>query len=283
MVAAHMDEIGLMVSHIDDDGFLRFVPMGGWSDQTILGQRVVVHTRDGKRIPGVVGSRPPHLMDAEERKKMVKIKDMFVDCGATSAANAGAMGIEIGSPITIDRELRQLGNDFVTGKALDNRAGVRHDGGAPCSCSRARTSRPRCRRSAPSRRRSGLKGARTSAYGLAPDVAIATDVTIPGDHPGVTQERVPRGRRQRSGHHRHRRRRPGRHRPAAGAALAPGDRREGRRSRISCRWATAATPTPPPSASPRPVSPAAWSAYPRAISTRRWRCFRCATWSRGPR
>ncbi|MFH1833847.1 MAG: M42 family peptidase, partial [bacterium] len=88
MVAAHMDEIGLMVSHIDDDGYLRIVPVGGWSDQTILGQRVMVHTRDGKRIPGAVGSRPPHLMDVEERKRLIKIKDMFVDCGATNAANA---------------------------------------------------------------------------------------------------------------------------------------------------------------------------------------------------
>ena len=108
MVAAHMDEIGLMVSHIDDEGFLRFVPVGGWSDQTILGQRVLIHTTDGKRIPGVVGSRPPHLMDAEERKKMVKLKDMFVDCGATSAADAADLGVEIGSPITIDRAALRL-------------------------------------------------------------------------------------------------------------------------------------------------------------------------------
>jgi putative aminopeptidase FrvX len=123
MIAAHMDEIGLMISHIDDEGFLRFVAVGGWFDQTILGQRVLIRTKDGTRIPGVVGSRPPHLMDAEDRKKPIKLKDMFVDCGASNADEADAMGVEVGCSVTVDRELRALGKDLVTGKALDNRAG----------------------------------------------------------------------------------------------------------------------------------------------------------------
>jgi putative aminopeptidase FrvX len=186
MVAAHMDEIGLIVSHVDDDGYLRVVSIGGWFDQTILSQRVMIHTLDGQRIPGVVGSRPPHLMDAEERKKMVKLKDMFVDCGATSAANAAEMGVEIGSPITIDRELRRMGNDFVTGKALDNRAGLVM---MVAALQRLKGKRVRATVQAVGtvQEEVGLKGARTSAYGLNPDVALATDVTIPGDHPGVTR------------------------------------------------------------------------------------------------
>jgi putative aminopeptidase FrvX len=186
MVAAHMDEIGLMVSHIDDDGYLRVVSVGGWFDQTILSQRVMIHTRDGKRIPGVVGSRPPHLMDADERKKMVKLKDMFVDCGATSATNATDMGVEIGAPITIDRELRRMGNDFVTGKALDNRAGVVM---MVAALQRLKGEKVRATVQAVGtvQEEVGLKGARTSAYGLDPDVALAMDVTIPGDHPGVTK------------------------------------------------------------------------------------------------
>ena len=113
-----------MVSHIDDEGFLRVVPVGGWFDQTILGQRVAHPHPRRQAITGVVGSRPPHLMDAEDRKKMIKLKDMFIDCGARSAAEAEEMGVEIGSPVTIDRTLRPLGNDLVTGKAFDNRAGV---------------------------------------------------------------------------------------------------------------------------------------------------------------
>jgi putative aminopeptidase FrvX len=186
MVAAHMDEIGLMVSHIDDDGYLRVVPIGGWFDQTILSQRVVIHTRDGKRIPGVVGSRPPHLMDGEERKKMVKLKDMFVDCGATSVTDADELGIEIGSPMTIDRELKRMGNDFVTGKALDNRAGVVMMLGA-LQRLEGKKVRATVQAVGTVQEETGLKGARTSAFGLDPDVALATDVTIPGDHPGVSR------------------------------------------------------------------------------------------------
>jgi len=190
MVAAHMDEIGAMVSHVDDEGFLRIVPVGGWSDQTILGQRVVIHTRDGRALPGVIGSRPPHVMDADERKKLIKIKDMFVDCGATDAAAAASLGIEVGCPITIDRELSRMGNDFVTGKALDNRAGVVMMIWA-LRLVRRKKVRATIQAVGTVQEEVGLKGARTSAYGLTPDVAIATDVTIPGDNPGVSRSESP--------------------------------------------------------------------------------------------
>ena len=186
MVAAHMDEIGLMVSHIDADGFLRVVPIGGWFEQTLLSQRVLVHTRDGGRAVGVVGSKPPHLMDGEDRKKIVKIKDMFVDVGATSATEADAMGIEIGSTMTIDMNLKTMGNDFVTGKALDNRAGLVMLVSALTRLKKRKV-KATIQAVGTVQEEVGLKGARTSAYGLDPDVAIATDVTIPGDHPGVTQ------------------------------------------------------------------------------------------------
>lgn len=186
MVAAHMDEIGLMVQHVDDDGFLRVVPVGGWSDQTILGQRVLISTTDGGRIPGVVGSKPPHMMDAEDRKRIIKIKEMFVDCGAASADDAAALGVEIGSPITIDREFLRLGKDLVTGKALDNRAGCAMMVWALRMLRRKKV-RATIQAVGTVQEEVGLKGARTSAYGLAPDVAIATDVTIPGDHPGLTK------------------------------------------------------------------------------------------------
>jgi len=186
MVAAHMDEIGAMVSHIDDDGFLKIVPVGGWTDQTILGQRVVIHGKDGITLAGVIGSRPPHLMDADERKKMIKIKDMFVDCGATSAANAAELGVEIGSLITADRELRPMANGFVTGKALDNRAGVVMMIWA-LRLLKGKKVRATVQAVGTVQEEVGLKGARTSAYGLTPDVAIATDVTIPGDNPGASK------------------------------------------------------------------------------------------------
>jgi putative aminopeptidase FrvX len=186
MVAAHMDEIGLAVSHIDDEGFLRFVSVGGFYDPIVLGQRVVIHGHAGKSLPGVVGSRPIHLMDAEQRTKIPKLKEMFVDCGANSAANAMEMGVEIGSPMTMDRQFVRLGNDFVTGKAFDNRAGLTmlvsalerlKDMPVKATIQAVGTAQEEV----------GLKGARTSAFGLQPDVAIATDVTIPGDQPGVTK------------------------------------------------------------------------------------------------
>jgi putative aminopeptidase FrvX len=186
MVAAHMDEIGLAVSHIDDEGFLRFVSVGGFYDPIVLGQRVVIHGHAGKMLPGVVGSRPIHLMDAEQRTKVPKLKEMFIDCGASSAANAMEMGVEIGSPMTMDRQFVRLGNDFVTGKAFDNRAGLTmlvsalqrlKDMPVKATIQAVGTAQEEV----------GLKGARTSAFGLEPDVAIATDVTIPGDQPGVTK------------------------------------------------------------------------------------------------
>lgn len=184
MVAAHMDEIGMAVSHIDDDGFIRFVTVGGFFDPIVLGQRVLVHGQNGKTLVGVVGARPIHLMDAEERKKMIKLKEMFIDCGAKSAANAAEMGVEIGSPITMDRQFVRMGNDFVTGKALDNRAGVAMMVSA-LERLKDRPVKATIMAVGTVQEEVGLKGARTSAFGLEPDVAIATDVTIPGDHPGV--------------------------------------------------------------------------------------------------
>ena len=186
MVAAHMDEIGFMVSHVDSDGFLRFVPVGGWFAQTALSQRVLIHTADGKSVAGVIGSRPPHMMEAEDRKKVVKLKDMFIDCGATSAEDALEMGVHVGAPVTVDRDLRPLGGKLVTGKALDNRAGCVVMLGA-LRLLKDQDLKATVQAVGTVQEEVGLKGARTSAYGLSPDVAIATDVTIPGDHPGVTQ------------------------------------------------------------------------------------------------
>ena len=184
MVAAHMDEIGFAVSHIDDEGFLRVISVGGFFDQIVLGQRVIVHGQGGRQLTGVIGARPIHLMDPEERKKMIKVKDMFIDVGANNAADAAEMGVEIGSPITMDRQFARLGNDFVTGKALDNRAGVAMLISA-LQRLKGRPVKATIMAVATVQEEVGLKGARTSAFGLEPDVAIATDVTIPGDHPGV--------------------------------------------------------------------------------------------------
>ncbi len=184
MLAAHLDEIGLAVKHIDDEGFLRFVKVGGWFDPTLLNQRVIVHSE--KPCVGVIGSKPPHVMKEADRKKPVDSKDMFVDVGASSADDAADMGIEIGTAISIDRNFTLLANDRITGKALDNRAGV-----ALLVDAMKRISKIDIESTVHAvftvQEEVGLKGARTSAFGLNPDVAIALDVCVAGDHPGITK------------------------------------------------------------------------------------------------
>ncbi len=180
MIAAHMDEIGFMVKYIDDKGFIRFTPIGGWFDQIALGQRVVLHGNKGK-VYGVIGCKPPHLMKGDERKKSVEIKDMFIDVGATSKDEVLDMGIEIGTPITIDRELVELGKSRVTGKALDNRAGV----AMMIQALKETKSDATIYAVGTVQEEVGLKGARVSAFAIEPDVAIATDVCIAADYPGA--------------------------------------------------------------------------------------------------
>ena len=183
MLAAHMDEIGLMVQYIDEKGFIRVVPLGGWFGPVLYCQRVVLHGTKGP-VMGVIGAKPPHVMKEEERKKEIKIEDMFIDVGAVSGEEVANLGIEIGTPITIDREYTELAGNRVTGKALDNRVGVAmliralQQVKSPHTIYAVFTVQEEL----------GLKGAKVSAYSLNPDCAIATDVTIPGDHPGIERK-----------------------------------------------------------------------------------------------
>jgi endoglucanase len=186
MLAAHMDEIGLMVKYVDEKGFIRFVALGGWYGPTLYNQRVILHTAKGP-FSGVIGGKPPHMMDEEERKKGVKTDDMFIDVGATNRDEVEYLGIEVGTSVTIDREYADLANNRVTGKAFDNRAGVAMliktltEVDSPLTLFGVFTVQEEV----------GLKGARTSAYALDPDCAIATDVTVPGDHPGIDMKDAP--------------------------------------------------------------------------------------------
>ncbi|MEA1894051.1 MAG: M42 family metallopeptidase [Euryarchaeota archaeon] len=183
MLAAHIDEIGLAVKHIDENGFLKFVKVGGWFDQTLLNQRVIVHSKDP--CFGVIGSKPPHVMKEDERKKPVESKDMFIDVGASSADEVASMGIEVGTSVSIDQNLVRLANDYVTGKALDNRAGAAL---LIEVMKRIGDVKPTVHAVFTVQEEVGLKGARTAAFGLDPDVAIAIDTCIAGDHPGITKD-----------------------------------------------------------------------------------------------
>jgi len=183
MIASHMDEIGLMVQYIDEKGFIKFVGIGGWFNPTLHTQRVLLHGNKGP-VPGVIGSKPPHVMTPEDRKKEIKLEDLFIDVGASTAEEVAALGIEIGTPVTIEQELIPLANNRVTGKALDNRVGVYvlietiKKMKTPMTVYAVFTVQEEV----------GLKGAKVSAFALNPNIAIATDVTIPGDHPGVSKK-----------------------------------------------------------------------------------------------
>jgi putative aminopeptidase FrvX len=184
MLAAHMDEIGLMIRYIDKDGFIKFSKIGGINDQMLLNQEVTIHTEDGE-VTGVIGSKPPHRMKESERKKILDYENMFIDIGAKTKEEAESR-VKLGDPITIKQEFTKLGN-FYKGKALDNRIG----------CAIMIEVMKRAETSATIygvgtvQEEVGLKGAKTSAFKLNPDMALALDVTIAGDHPGIKEEDAP--------------------------------------------------------------------------------------------
>ena len=187
MLAAHMDEVGLMVKTITKDGFLQFTKMGGIDDRILLAQKVNVLT-DKTKIPGVVGSKPPHIQKEEERKKIVPYDEMFIDIGASSRENALAMGVTVGEPVVFDVKYVNLGNSSVMGKAFDNRAGcavmietLKLLEQTDCTVYAVGTVQEEL----------GLRGAATAAFGVDPDVGLALDVTISGDTPGIKESDTP--------------------------------------------------------------------------------------------
>ena len=183
MLAAHMDEVGLMVKTITKDGFLQFTKMGGIDDRILLAQKVSVLTEKAA-LPGVVGSKPPHIQKEEERKKIVTFDEMFIDIGAENREDAKAMGVKIGDPVAFDVQYVKIGKDTVMGKAFDDRAGcavmievLKQLEKTDCTVYAVGTIQEEV----------GLRGAATAAFGIDPDVGIALDVTIAGDVPGVRE------------------------------------------------------------------------------------------------
>lgn len=186
LISGHLDEIGMMVKYITDEGFIKFQTLGGWWSQVMLAQRMVITTRKGEII-GVIGSKPPHLLDAEERNKVVAIKDMYIDIGVTDKAEAEALGIRPGDPITPWSPFVQLGNERVfMGKALDNRLGC------ATAVELLRELQGQAHPNilfagATTQEEVGLRGAQTMVHHIKPDLSIALDVGIAGDTPGVKQ------------------------------------------------------------------------------------------------
>jgi len=185
MLAAHMDEIGLMVRHIDKKGFIKFTKIGGIYDPMILNHTVIIHGKNGD-ITGVIGSKPPHVMKATEKKKVIEYDSMFIDIGVFSKKEAEEL-ISVGDPISFKSDFEEFPNDLIMGKALDNRIGCY----IMIETMKQIDSKATVYGVGTVQEEVGLKGARTSAFKLDPDMAFALDVTIAGDHPGIKEDGAP--------------------------------------------------------------------------------------------
>jgi putative aminopeptidase FrvX len=182
MLAAHMDEIGLIITKIEEDGFLRFSTIGGFDQRVLLGQEVVVHGRSP--LIGVIGAKPPHVQAPGEQKKAVKLEDLFIDIGYDDEKEANAH-VRIGDVVTLRRDSVELQGSFLAGKAFDDRAGV----AAILECFKALDSLKHMADVygvATVQEEVGLRGAITSTFGIVPDVGIAIDVGF-GDSPGLQE------------------------------------------------------------------------------------------------
>lgn len=190
MLAGHIDEIGLQITHVDDDGIIYVDEIGGWDAQVLVGQRVRILARDGD-VVGVIGKKAIHLMKDEEREKASKTRSLWVDVGAEKAEEVREMGIRVGDPMVLEATMVRLAGDRIASRAVDNRIGayvvlealriLREDPPAAAVFAVAT-----------SQEEIGYQGggARTSAYTLEPDVALVIDVTFATDVPDVEKKEL---------------------------------------------------------------------------------------------
>jgi endoglucanase len=189
-IIGHIDEIGLIVHHIDDDGFLWFTGVGGWDPIVLVGQRVELATRGGV-VHGVVGKKPIHLMREDDRKKVPQLKELHIDIGVSSGDEARGL-VRIGDVAVIAAEPVELPNGRYISRSFDNRLGcyvaleaarlVADAGGAPGDVLAVAVAQEEIT----------FGGARTTAYSLQPDIAIVVDVTFATDQPGIDEKEVGR-------------------------------------------------------------------------------------------
>lgn len=190
MLAGHIDEIGLIVTHIDDDGFLYFDGIGGWDSQVLVGQRVRLLSRGGE-IVGVIGKKPIHLITAEERDRVSKLKNLWVDIGAASRLEAIERGVRVGDPAVIDSRMVQLGESLIASRSVDNRIGAYIVLEVVRLLARDRDAlSAEVAAVATTQEEIGYTGggARTSAHRLDPQVAIVVDVTFATDAPEIDKK-----------------------------------------------------------------------------------------------
>ena len=190
MLDAHMDEIGLMVSHVEEGGFLRFALIGAWDPRVLPGHQAEIKSRDGAKHRGVIASTPPHVQTPDEQKQPWKVEDLFIDVGAPSKEAVEAMGIGPGTPGTLAYPFQVLGNHRVMGKALDDRVGctilirclehfAKHRPDFTIAANFAVSEEV------------GLRGAKTAGYRIQPDVALVVEGTAGADTPGTLPHKCP--------------------------------------------------------------------------------------------
>jgi putative aminopeptidase FrvX len=189
MLAGNIDEIGFLIHYISDEGFCHFQAIGGHDSVVPVGQRVHVHTRNGV-VPGVIGKKPIHLLSDDERGKKVELHDLWIDIGATGGkAEVESAGVRVGDPVTYALGMTRLLGDRISARALDNRIGAwvvaealrrvaeRRPGAAVFAVATVQEE-------------IGLRGARTSAFDIDPQIGIAVDVTFATDYPSMDKRRV---------------------------------------------------------------------------------------------
>ncbi|MEJ2250019.1 MAG: M42 family metallopeptidase [Candidatus Lokiarchaeota archaeon] len=190
LLDAHIDEIGFMISHIDKKGFLKFVPVGMWDDRIFVGQAIVLKNAKGKIFHGIIGSKPPHLSSANERKKKFQVNDLYIDIGMNSRKQAEENGIKVGTVGTLFSSFEELPNNMVRGKAFDDRTG----------CNVLLHILMLLKENPPkntvlfnfaAQEEVGGRGATTGAFNLNPTIAIALENTTAGDVPGIKPSECP--------------------------------------------------------------------------------------------
>jgi putative aminopeptidase FrvX len=190
MLTGHIDEIGLQITHVNEDGFLFFDEIGGWDTQVLVGQRVRVLGREGP-VPGVIGKKPIHLLKKKEREKATKTRDLWVDLGVESAEDVASLGIRVGDPMVLDAGVVRLAGDRIASRAVDNRIGayvvlealrlLSEDPPGAAAFAVATVQEEIAYSGG---------GARSSAFALEPDVALVVDVTFSTDVPDIEKKEL---------------------------------------------------------------------------------------------
>lgn len=186
MITAHMDEVAFLITNITENGFLRFHTLGGIVNRIMPGQRILLKGEKGY-LKGIIGTKPPHIMKPEEREKVIPIEELFIDIGASGKEEVEERGVTIGTTGVFDVEFMELGGGYLMGKAFDDRAGCtvliqvfRALKDTPYNLIAVGTVQEEV----------GLRGARTAAWQIYPDYALALEGTFANDVPGVREDRV---------------------------------------------------------------------------------------------